>query len=333
MSGAGSAVPEPPAGLPPLRPMLATPARALPAHQADWAYEVKWDGMRALVYRAGDGPPRLYARSGREVTAQYPELAELGGLLPDGVDCILDTEIVALGPDGTPSFPRLQERMGLHRPVAVRAAVHSAPVTLMAFDVLWLSGRRLTQRPYRERRAELAGLALDHPRVRTPPNWERTGTAAWEWTRSAGLEGLLAKRLDSPYRPGVRSRDWLKIKHIRTRDALIGGWVADSPRAASCQALLLGAPEDAGLRYIGRVGTGFTQRDRHRLAGLLPELERGTAPFTGNLESLRRDTGRLVHWVRPDLACEVEYSEETEGGRLRHPVWRGMRRPPADGGG
>lgn len=367
--------------------MLAVPG-ALPQRQEDWAYEVKWDGMRALAYLSAGAPLRLRSRSGREVSDQYPELAVLETLLPDRADAILDGEIVALGENGVPSFGRLQERMGVSRPSLVAGVAARVPITLMVFDLLWLSGRRLTGRPYDERREQLRRLGLDHPQVRVPPHWEGTGAGAWEWTRATGLEGLIAKRLDSPYRPGVRSRDWVKVKHVRTVDVVIGGWVPDGPRARACQALLLGwpsgsrspggplgggpaqepdaderppagAPEqptggppkaadtdgsvpppspevtgapppggDGALRYVGRVGTGFTQRDRHWLADRLRPLRQDAPAFTGNLGGLRQDIAERVLWVRPELGCEVEYVEVTAGGYLRHPVWRGMRPPP-----
>ncbi|WP_229759037.1 non-homologous end-joining DNA ligase [Peterkaempfera bronchialis] len=315
--------------LPSLRPMLATAGR-LPAVQADWAYEVKWDGMRVLAYLPGDGTVRLESRQGRDVTAQYPELAALPEALPPGTDAVLDAEIVALGLDGRPSFRRLQDRMSLYRPEAVRASAAAAPVTAMVFDVLWLRGGPTTARPYTARRDLLTGLGIDHPRAVVPANWVGTGTLAFEWTRSAGLEGVVAKRLESPYRPGTRSREWIKIKHLRTADVAIGGWVADGPRASACQALLIGTADPTGLRYAGRVGTGFTQRDRQALAGLLLPLEREAPPFTANLEALREESGREVRWVAPVLQGEVEYLEQTSGGRLRQPVWRGLRGPAAD---
>ena len=325
MSTAAGAAP-----LPSLRPMLATPG-ILPAVQGDWAYEVKWDGMRVLLHLPGDGTVRLKSRQGRDVTAQYPELVALPEALPPGADCVLDAEIVAPGAGGRPSFSRLQERMSLYRPAAVRAAAGSAPVTAMVFDVLWLRGQYAIALPYTARRELLGGLGIHHPRAAVPPNWVGTGTQAFEWTRTAGLEGLIAKRLASRYQPGVRSRDWIKIKHLRTADVAIGGWVPDGPRATACQALLIGTPEATGLRYAGRVGSGFTERDRRALADLLRPLERPEPPFTANLEGLREEVGRQVRWVHPALRGEVEYLERTSGGRLRQPVWRGLRNGAADG--
>jgi bifunctional non-homologous end joining protein LigD len=324
MSPAGAA-----ALLPSLRPMLAVPG-TLPVRQDEWAYEVKWDGMRVLAGLPGDGTVRLQSRSGRDVTAQYPELAVLPQALPDGADVILDAEIVSLGPDGKPSFGRLQERMSLERPAEVLRASASAPVTAMVFDLLWLRGGQVTALPYTDRRELLAQLGIVHPRAAVPANWSGTGTLAFEWTRSAGLEGLIAKRLDSRYRPGARSRDWIKIKHLRTADVVVGGWMPEGPEAAVCRALLIGVPDPAGLRYAGRVGTGFTERDRRTLAGLLRPLAGGTPPFAANLEALREEAGRGVRWVRPVLRGEVEYLERTTGGRLRQPVWRGLRGGAAD---
>ncbi|MFJ6215941.1 non-homologous end-joining DNA ligase [Streptomyces sp. NPDC092296] len=314
---------------PELRPMLATPG-VLPAVPGDWAYEVKWDGMRMLVRLPGDGTVGLRSRHGRDVTAQYPELAVLPEALPAGTAALLDAEAVLLGADGRPSFGRLQERMSLYREAAVRAAARTAPVTVLFFDVLWLRGRDTTALPYTARRELLAGLGIGHPRAAVPANWVGTGRLAFDWTRSAGLEGVIAKRLDSRYRPGVRSRDWIKVKHLRTADVVVGGWVPDGPRATACQALLIGTPDPTGLRYAGRVGTGFTERDRRTLAALLRPLRQQAPPFTANLAALREEAGREVHWVRPVTDGEVEYLEQTSGGRLRQPVWRGLRGDAAE---
>lgn len=311
----------------------------LPVRQADWGYEVKWDGMRTLAYLPGHpdaagpaGTPLLRSRSGRDVSAQYPELEVLATLLPPGTDAVLDGEIVVLGEDGTPSFGLLQERMNLTRPAVVRRLAEARPVTLMVFDLLWCGGERLTARPYRERRARLAELGFAHPRVQAPPHWEGAGTTAWQWTRRAGLEGVMAKRLSSPYRPGVRSRDWVKVKHLRTVDVVIGGWVPEGPRAVFCQSLLLGLPEeDGGLRYVGRVGTGFTERDRRHLADLLRPLRRPAPVFSGGRSRLRAEAPQLVRWVCPVLGCEVAYTAMTDAGHLRHPVWRGLREVPGAG--
>jgi bifunctional non-homologous end joining protein LigD len=310
-----------PFSLPELSPMLATPG-TLPADQARWAFEVKWDGIRVLAYLPGDGRWRLVSRNRHDVTARYPELEVLPGLLA-GTDAVLDAEVIALDARGRPSFGRLQERMGLNDAAAVEVAMRRTPVSLMVFDVLWASGRLVTALPYTTRRELLEGLGLDSGPVGTPPAWPGDGDTAVAWTREAGLEGVMAKRLESPYRPGTRTRDWVKVKHRRTLDVRVGGWIAADPGATVIKSLLVGTEEAAGLRYCGAVGTGFTQRERSWYAQRLRGLERPATPFVNPGQALER--GFPVRWVEPVLAGEVEFAELTAAGQLRMPVWRGLR--------
>lgn len=312
-------------GLPRLEPMLATPGPLPPRGRtgaADWAYEVKWDGARALVELPGDGGVRLVSRTGREVTAAYPDLA---GLAPPGLSAVLDGEIVALDEAGRPDFGRMQQRMGLTRPAAVRAAARAFPVSLMLFDVLHLSGRSTLDLPYTERRRLLEELPLRAPQVAVPPYWPPgEGPVAMAWTLEHGLEGVVAKRTGSRYEPGRRTRDWIKTKHVRTVDVRIGGWVPKPPGTAAVRSLLVGVAAAGELVYAGSVGTGFSYAEGRRLAGLLRPLEAPVPPFA--------DAGAIAteyppRWVRPELSGEVEYLEWTRGGRLRAPVWRGLRGP------
>ncbi|MFH8369445.1 non-homologous end-joining DNA ligase [Streptomyces sp. NPDC018031] len=320
--------PEPAAepGLPRLAPMLATPGPLPPPGRtgtADWAYEVKWDGARALVELPGDGGVRLVSRTGRLVTAAYPELAGIG---PPGLSAVLDGEIVVLDEAGRPDFGRMQQRMGLTRPAAVRAAVRAHPVTLMLFDVLHLAGRSTLELPYAERRRLLEALPVTGPRVAVPPYWPPgEGPAALAWTREHGLEGVVAKRVSSAYEPGRRTRDWIKTKHVRTLDVRIGGWVAKPPGTTAVRSLLVGVETAGGLAFAGSVGTGFSYAESRRLAGLLRPLEVAAPPFA---DGGAVGTGYPPRWVRPELSGEVEYLEWTRGGRLRAPVWRGLRGPP-----
>lgn len=336
------------ARLPVLAPMLATPGR-LPVDESRWAFEVKWDGMRVLVYLPGDGACRLRSRNARDVTDRYPELAVLGQLL-SGVDAILDAEIVVLDQDGRPSFARLQERMPLSDATAIRVAARTTPVVLMVFDVLWLAGEQVTHLAYTARRRLLEGMAIaeagaedagggrglgragstpDGPgssagrdRIAVPPAWLGEGAAAMTWTAGMGLEGVMAKRLASRYRPGVRSPDWIKIKHQLTADVTVGGWVSADAEGVWLKSLLIGVPEPAGLRYCGSVGTGFSQVERRRLAQVLHRLEIETAPFTDVRRAVARS--EVVRWVRPVLTGEVEFRAWTAAGMVREPVWRGF---------
>ncbi|MBH5338157.1 non-homologous end-joining DNA ligase [Streptomyces pactum] len=318
-SGTGPALPR-------LAPMLATPGPLPPRGRtgaAEWAYEVKWDGVRALAELPGDGGVRLVSRSGREVTAAYPDLA---GIAPPGLSAVLDGEIVALDEAGRPDFGRLQQRMGLTRPAAVRTAARTWPVTLMVFDVLHLDGRPTLDLPYTERRRLLEALPLGGPRVAVPPSWPPgQGRAALAWTLEHGLEGVVAKRVGSRYEPGRRSRDWIKTKHVRTVDVRIGGWVPQDAGARAVRSLLVGVPAAGGLVYAGSVGTGFSHAESRRLAGLLRPLEVPDPPFADRVVT---SPGHPPRWVRPELGGEVEYLEWTRGGRLRAPVWRGLREPP-----
>ncbi|KUJ67667.1 hypothetical protein ACZ90_25720 [Streptomyces albus subsp. albus] len=304
-----------------LLPMLATPG-PLPTG-GDWAYEVKWDGARALVHLPGDGGVRLTSRTGRLVTDSYPELGALG--VP-GLEAVLDGEIVALDETGRPEFGRMQQRMGLTRPAAVRAAARAYPVTLMLFDVLRLGGRDTTALPYTERRELLEGLPVDAPPAAVPPYWPPgLGEVAMDWTRERGLEGVVAKRTGSRYEPGRRSRNWIKTKHVRTVDVRIGGWVSRDERASAVRSLLVGVAGTVGPRYAGSVGTGFSERESRLLAELLRPLETPHPPFE---DSGAIEVEHPVRWVRPELSGEVEYLEWTRSGRLRAPVWRGLRGPP-----
>ncbi|MFF4246775.1 non-homologous end-joining DNA ligase [Streptomyces sp. NPDC001822] len=309
------------ASLPHTAPMLATPGR-LPSAAVDdlWAYEVKQDGQRAMVYAEGDGTLRLLARSGTDITPAYPDLAALGDAL-GGVPAVLDGEIVALDGQGRGDFERLQSRMGLSgSPGKAARMARLVPAHLVLFDVVFLDGTSLTARPYAERRAALEALALDGPHWSTPAAVVGHGESALAMTREAGLEGVIAKRLTSVYEPGVRARSWIKIRHVRTVDVIVGGWVPGRGRLGGLPgALLVGERHPGGLRYAGSVGTGWSDAERTRLAGLLDVAAVGTCPFDED----PRVTG--ARWVLPRLVGEVGYATRTKAGRLRHPSWHRLR--------
>lgn len=305
-------------GLPLLRPMLAVngelPASAV---QAQWAFEMKWDGVRALAYVVGT-ELRLFARSGREITTIYPELAPLAAEVP-GTDAIVDGEIVAFDADGRPSFAALQTRMhGLER------GVRPVPIAFFAFDLLHLNGSSLLGRPYAERRALLETLELAGPNWQTPPTFEGLGDAALETSRSQGLEGVVAKRLDSHYEPGRRGPYWIKVKNVRTQSVVIGGWrTGKDSRASTFGSLLCGVHEDDGvLRYVGRVGSGFGWEALRWFSRRFTELARDTSPFD---DSVPYEDTRDAHWVEPVLVGEVVFAGWTPDGRLWHPRWHGLR--------
>lgn len=308
-----------------VRPMLAT-AGTLPAEQDRWAYEMKWDGVRAVVYVDG-GRVRVLTRNDRDVAATYPELRLLGEAM-GATAAVLDGEIVAFGPGGRPDFGELQQRMHVHRPsAALREAV---PVHYLAFDLLWLAGRSLLGLPYAERRVLLDGLDLRGPRWDTPPVFLGAGDDALAASLAGGLEGVVAKRVDGRYEPGVRSAGWVKVKHQRMQEVVVGGWrPGQGRRADGIGSLLLGVPGAAGLDYVGHVGTGFTAAALASLALDLAPLRRRTSPFA---TPLPRPDARDAVWVEPDLVGEVVFAEWTRDDRLRHPSWRGLRpdKAPAD---
>lgn len=300
-------------------PMLATPAEGgvLPRGPA-WAFEAKWDGVRALATTGrADGPAlRLWSRTEREITAAYPELAGLAAL----DDVVLDGEIVALE-RGVPSFAAIAERMHVRdaRRAAELARVH--PVTYLVFDVLRASGVDLVGRPYDERRAVLAALDLPE-HVALSPVYE-DGAELWSVTREHGLEGVVAKRRTARYRPGARSADWVKAAHRHTRAAVVGGWRDETGGSGRVGALLLGAPDaDGRLRYLGRAGSGLGGALAREVRGLLEPLARSSAPFD---EGVPLVDARGTHWCEPTLVVQVRYLARSPQGRLRQPVVLGVR--------
>ncbi len=254
-----------------MRPMLAV-AGSLP-EGPDWSYEMKWDGVRALADVTAEGL-RMTSRSGSEVTVAYPELH---GLAEAAEDALLDGEVVAFA-DNRPSFAALQPRMHVRNTAQARRLAGSTPVSYLIFDVLRLYGVDLTDRPYAERRATLDRLALDGPHWAVPPTFD-DGPATITACRAQGLEGVVAKRLRSPYRPGVRSPEWVKVRLSRGQEFVVAGWQKGSGgRTGSIGALVLGYYEDGAPVYAGQVGSGFTDASLDLLAdGLLPLPTRPSA--------------------------------------------------------
>jgi bifunctional non-homologous end joining protein LigD len=308
-----------------IRPMLATLGAELPPEDGRWGYEMKWDGVRAIVY-VGGRRLKAMSRNDIDMIVSYPELADL--TLPAGTkSAVLDGEIVALDSAGRPSFEQLQGRMHVNDAKRASRLAEANPTTYMVFDVLRLDGRSLLSSPYTQRREVLEGLGLDGSHWRTPPYWAENGASILQAARDQNLEGVLAKQLDSHYYPGRRFPGWLKVKNLRTQEVVVGGWQAgEGRRAGTIGALLLGIPVDAGLEYAGKVGTGFTERSLRELGQMLEPLQRSESPFVTPLP--RKDQVGAV-WVRPEVVGEVRFSEWTRDGRLRHPAWRGLREDKA----
>jgi bifunctional non-homologous end joining protein LigD len=292
-------------------PMLAVPANDLPRDGDVWAYEMKWDGYRAIV-GVEDGRLRIVSRRGNDVTAKYPELDGLPGAL-GSLDVVLDGELVVLDDDGVPSFQAIQE--------------HSHTAALMCFDVLRAHGRDLMPLPWHERRAVLEKLALAGDRWQTPSVIIGDADRAWAAAERLRMEGVVAKRVDSPYRPGKRSSEWRKVRRSLRQELVVGGWLPGEGRlAATMGSVLVGYHQSRGgaLHYAGRVGTGFTHRTRDEVVGRL--RARDTSPFA--------DAPRLktAVWAEPDTVVEVRFTEWTREGILRQPVFVGVRddKDPAD---
>jgi bifunctional non-homologous end joining protein LigD len=321
-----------------LEPMLATPARKLPG-DGDWGFELKWDGVRALAFVAG-GETRICARRGEDASRRYPELAAIGAAHPG--ELILDGEVVAFGEDGNPSFGRLQRRMGLTDEGRIRQRAGDTPVTYVAFDLLWLDGRSLLAEPYEHRRALLADAGFDGPCWQAPGYHRGDGERLLGAVRERGLEGVVAKRLASPYRPGRRSPDWVKVQNRRRQELVIGGFMpGEGGRAGSLGSILVGywdsTPEEAAaldrpqrLVYAGGVGTGFTDDRRRELGALLEPLRRETSPFEAGWDPQVKYAARIrergpLRWVEPVVVCEVEFLAWTHEDTVRAASFKGLR--------
>jgi bifunctional non-homologous end joining protein LigD len=306
-----------------LVPMLAGSSTELPRSEKDWSFEVKWDGIRAIAY-VKPGRLRLESRNLREITDGYPEVR---GLLRDlGMrEAVFDGEIVAFDENGRPSFERLQRRMNVTGTSAIRRLSASTPVVYAIFDLLYLDGHSLMGLPYAERRSRLEQLELGGPAWRIPANHPGQGSRLLQATRAQGLEGIVAKRLDSRYEPGRRSGAWLKIKHTQRQELVIGGWIpGEGRRSERIGALLMGVYEGEGdgrrLRYAGRVGTGFTERTLEELAGKLAPLRCPECRLEGAPKLPRNAV-----FVEPRLVAEVEFREWTSEGIMRAPSFKGLR--------
>lgn len=333
--------------------MLAT-AAALPRpdEQDAWAFEMKWDGMRAVAAARTDGW-QMVSRTGRDLTSAFPELGGPNGLGDlarrlGGRSVVVDGEIVALDELGRPSFGRLQQRIGKIKPD--RLLISAVPVVLIVFDLLAIDDVPAVDLAFADRRrllealeidasdhhdgppeAEIATMQSEGPStgpVKVPPLFVGDAARAWALAESLDLEGVVAKRLDSPYVIGKRSTAWRKVKRVTHREFIVVGWVGgEGRRAKGVGALVLAAPHNGELRFVGRVGTGFSDADLDRLLTLLEPIETTEPPVVDPARARppRASSERTVHWVQPRLVGEVAFLELPANGSLRHPVWRGLR--------
>ncbi|GEP34795.1 ATP-dependent DNA ligase [Nocardioides szechwanensis] len=298
-----------------MRPMLATKGTHVPTG-AEWSHEVKWDGVRILAEARGSDV-RLYTRNGNDATVAWPELIRSEAAARD---LAVDGEVIALNDRGIPDFRMLRDRMHLRRPADVARLALETPATFMVFDLLRLDGRDLTSLPLEERRALLTGLDLGGSAWQVPASYD-DGAMLFDATLQQGLEGIVSKRRSSRYRPGERSREWLKFAHRHRHSYVIGGWRPQEGTSDRLAAVLVGEQTAEGLLYRGRVGSGIGGKVSAQLAELLAPLARADSPFS---DEVPRVDALGTRWVEPRIVIDVD----THGvgyTRLRQPSYQGVR--------
>ncbi len=300
-----------------IEPMLAQLSK-MPSNPEDYAFEYKWDGIRAIYYWDGKRM-RIESRNKLDITHRWPELKALGKVF-GATPVILDGEIVALDPKGRVSFSLLTRRMHLSaKPTAEQ--ISSVPIVYMIFDVLYFHNRVLMPLPYTERREILEKLELASAHWQIPPSSGGNGEDMFKAALENDLEGILAKMIDSSYRPGARSKAWLKIKGVNRQEFVIGGWIPEKGNVErGVGALLVGYHDkDGRLLFAGKVGTGFSDADRTELRDRFDSITRDKSPFKSTVRN------RNVIFVDPVSVAEIEFREWTPDGRLRHPAFKGLR--------
>jgi bifunctional non-homologous end joining protein LigD len=311
-----------------IAPMLALPGSPPPGRLAEWAVEMKWDGVRALAFISG-GRLRLVSRTGKDISATYPDLAGLGGAVTAS-QALLDGEIVAFS-DGRPDFEALQPRMHVSSADAAFRLSSTIPVSYLAFDALHVDGVGLTSLSYVERRKTLDTIISNGPRWLAPPNFPGPDLDAVRAASVAnGLEGVVVKRLDSVYEPGARPGSWLKVKNQLMQEVVVAGWKpGQGNRTGLVGSLLVGVYSAGLLVYAGHVGTGFSDPVLRMLTRRLDALRRPDSPFDGPVPA---EYSRPAVWVEPRLVIDVTFDRWTRAGRMRAPAYRGLRddKDPAD---
>jgi len=302
------------------QPMMATSGNTSDLQGSAWQYELKWDGVRAILV-ADRERVRIFSRNGNDVSRTYPEFTDRA-CWPEH-PFVADGEIIAVGPGGKPDFGLLQGRMKLTRAADVAKARTTIPVQLMLFDLLFDNGEDLRRKPLSTRRRRLeeffrpSGCPVELSMVLDEPV-----DLLMESAQELGLEGIMAKRTDSRYVSGQRTRTWIKLKTEQTQEVVVGGWrPGKGGRQDTVGSLLVGIPDGDKLQYVGRVGSGFSMRELTELRQTVERLGRKTSPF----HDVPRPDAADAHWVSPELVGEVTYGEWTGPGRLRHPRWRGWR--------
>lgn len=295
-------------------PMLAVRAE-VPPGGPEWVHEVKWDGMRVLA-DVQQGRLRLTTRAGRSATERFPELASLAvrydDMLLDGEVCVMER--------GRPSFAALSDRIHVKDRATAMAMAHGSPVTYIVFDLLRFLGTDLVHRPWQERRALLERLDLRGPRCQVPSTYD-DGAALFAATAEQGLEGVVSKRRDAPYRPGRRSDDWIKAPHRPLFSVVVGGWRPEQGDRRRIGSLLVGTPTPDGLHYLGRVGSGLAEHSQVDLLSELRPRQRRTSPFAGPVGPDQEGTT----WVDPEVVVDVRALGFASQGALRQPSYQRLR--------
>lgn len=290
-----------------IRPMLAS-LTSEAFDDTNWLYEIKWDGYRAIAELAGK-KVKLYSRNGISFLPHYPAIADALGEL--NLNAVLDGEIVVLDESGRSSFQNLQQFSDATQPSLV----------YMVFDLLRFKGKNFTKLPLTDRKKKLQQLLSPHgSMIRYSDHVLEKGKAFFTAATKQNLEGIIAKKADSVYTEALRSKEWLKIKHHNTEEAVIAGYTSPQGSRAHFGALILGVREKGGWRYIGHTGTGFTEKILKEVYTKLQTYVAGESPFK---EKVR--VNAKVTWVKPVLVCNVKFTEKTRDGMLRHPVFQGLR--------
>ena len=278
-----------------------------PFNRRGWFFEIKWDGYRMLA-EVQDGRVRLYSRNDKTLNERFPLVADSLASLP--FDALLDGEAVVVDGSGRADFQRLQDYLRTGRGALV----------YYVFDLLYLDGHDIRPLPLRQRKAILQQILPEFPNVKLSAHIEDNGIDLFEAVQKNNVEGILAKDAESPYRPGLRTRDWLKIKAYQEQEAVIAGFTEPRGGRKGFGALVLGIYEGKELIYIGHVGGGFTEKELDALEPRLRSIVSNISPFNREPK-----TNTPVTWVRPLLVCKVRFGEWTDEGLMRHPVFLGAR--------
>lgn len=297
-------------------PMLAVSGS--PFDSDEFAFEIKWDGIRAIAF-LDHSHLWIESRNFKPLLPRFPELTGIKDRL-EVKQAIVDGEIVVFGPDGKPDFDAVRARNAQKDPIRIADRMRRHPAVFVAFDCLFVDGKSLMSQPLSQRLERLNDILSEGGHLQKSRPVPCQGTAFFEAIKQKSLEGMVAKRLSSPYQPGVRSPHWIKVRNVKQVDCVIGGWIPKEKHRI--KSLLLGLYDwKKNLEYIGSVGTGFSADDESALLAVLRPLRRMTSPFNAVAQSIAHS----AQWVEPKVVCTVEYLTLTREGHLRHPVFRGLR--------